>query len=120
MTYCCIVLNHVAVVTVNKISLDELRAGCLVIRLNQTCLNYAYGGFMEPGFLGHLELIFWDNIWYTGPVKETKTGSRIFLGPGKFLVVSKWDSKGKTLPLDCERVEIPTKLNWSRRRPHIT
>jgi hypothetical protein len=47
-------------------------------------------------------------------MEEVKVGLGIFLGPGKFLVASKWGSKGKTLPGDCEQLKRLTKLKLCR------
>jgi hypothetical protein len=64
--------------------------------VKQSCPNFTFGGFLHLD-LGHLKLIFWVKIWYT---------IWILLGPGKFLMASKWGSKGKTLPVDqpCPKV----------------
>jgi hypothetical protein len=49
-------------------------------------------------------------------MKGVKVGPRNFFRArsGFFLVASEWDSKGKTLPADCEQLERHAKLKLCR------
>jgi hypothetical protein len=59
-------------------------------------------------------IISWGEIWYTYEGVQNRPSN--FFGAKKVpIVASKWGSKGKTLPLDCEQLERSTKLKFCRK-----